>query len=118
MAHLNRRDTDDDDGKRHRVLELVESTQAKAIARILVPLVTIVCLPLIGFFGIRAFSVLDATVEKVNRIDTRTQVMDERMNNFIVSQIQAESKRNDVQDGDLRDHTRRLEQLERTVKLP
>ena len=37
MAHLNRRSTDIGDGERHRVLELVEGTGAKFVARMVTP---------------------------------------------------------------------------------
>ena len=118
MTHLNRRTSDDDDGKRHRILELVESTQAKAISRFLLP----IGLSVIGFFLAADRSDnkewrkaqderLSVFADKIDATRSDVLVMRTQMTSQVIRQVDGNTNRID-------DHEKRLQTLERTVKTP
>lgn len=118
MAHLNRRSDDQDDGKRHRVLEIVESTQAKAISRFLLP----IGLSVIGFFLAADRSDnkewrkaqderLSMFNDKIDATRSDVLVMRTQMTSQVIRQVDDNSDRID-------DHEKRLQTLERAVPTP
>ena len=118
MAHLNRRSDDTQDGQRHRVLELVESTGAKVFARGVVP----VLLAIIGFFLVRTLNQVadnqqrqDARNEEQARdmaqVKSDVRVITTRLDEGVVRQVNTNTQT-------IQAHEQRLQVLERTVKTP
>lgn len=107
-----------DDGKRHRVLELVESTQAKALSRLLLPVV----LSVIGFFLVADRNdnkewrkaqdeKLAVMTDKVDATRSDVLVLRTQMTAQVIRQVDSNTDR-------IEDHEKRLQILERTVKTP
>lgn len=118
MAHLNRRDTDDDDGQRHRVLELVEGTGAKFIARVIVPVLLSVLLLISGFVGKRLLSQLDSQGSDIAQVKSDIRVLGTRFDEVALRQVTSNSAAiQQLQEKDV-GQDRRIDALERTVKLP
>lgn len=118
MAHLNRRSEDTDDGQRHRVLEAVEDTWSKVLARWVLPGLVALLIGVVTWVGREALDQI-----KQQGVDIRTQgddivqvksdvrVMATRLDEGIVRQVNSNTQKID-------EHERRLQVLERTVKTP
>lgn len=118
MAHLNRRSTDDDDGQRHRVLEVVESTQAKVIARMVTPTLLAALIGVLVWIGKGGMARLDKVVDDQAAMKTDLRVMSLRFDEVGLAQIKSNTARIDQNEQKDIDQDRRLDALERTVKTP
>lgn len=118
MAHPHRRHDDPDDGKRHVVQDVVESTAAKVFARAVVP----VLLAIIGFFLVRTLNeVADnqrASAQTqadqgrdISQLKSDMRVVTTRLDEGVIRQVTGNTQRID-------DHEKRIQLLERTVKTP
>ena len=116
--HPNRRSDDPDDGKRHRLLDAVESTQAKVFARFLLPLL----LTVVGFFAVRALNDIAATQQSqgvaqqvqgqaIAQIQSDVRNVNTRLDERVIRNVELNEKRIDK----LED---RVELIERTVRVP
>lgn len=118
MAHLNRRSKDTDDGQRHRVLELVEGTSAKFIARVIVPVLLSVLVVISGFVGKRLLAQLDTQGADIAQVKTEMRVLSTRFDEVALRQLASTTDRiGQVEKKDI-DQDRRIDALERTVKTP
>lgn len=118
MTHLNRRTSDDDDGKRHRVLEAVESTQAKLISRVLVPVLLTALLGVSAFVGARLLRQLDSQGDDIAQVKSDVRVLSTRFDEVTLRQVESNSSRiGQLEKKDV-DQDRRIDALERTVKTP
>ena len=107
-----------DDGRRHRVLEAVESTQAKVIARVLVPLLLTALLGVSGFFGARLLRQLDSQGDDIAQVKSDMRVLSTRFDEVALRNVESNTAR--IGQGEKKDveQDRRIEALERTVKTP
>lgn len=118
MTHLNRRTSDDDDGKRHRVLEAVESTQAKLISRVLVPVLLTALLGVSGFVGARLLRQLDSQGDDIAQVKSDVRVLSTRFDEVTLRNVESNTARiGQIEKKDI-DQDRRIDALERTVKTP
>lgn len=118
MAHLNRRSTDIDDGQRHRVLELVEGTGAKFIARMVTPALLAALIGVLVWIGKGGMARLDRVVDDQAAMKTDLRVMSLRFDEVGLAQIKSNTTRIDLGEKKDIDQDRRLDALERTVKTP
>lgn len=118
MAHLNRRTSDDDDGKRHRVLEAVESTQAKLISRVLVPVLLTGLLGVSGFVGARLLHQLDSQGDDIAQVKSEVRVLSTRFDEVALRQVESNTQRIGMAEKKDVEQDRRLDAIERTVKTP
>lgn len=118
MAHLNRRSDDPDDGKRHRVLEAVESTQAKFIARLVVPVLLSALVAISGFIGTRLLAQLDAQGSDIAQVKSDVRVLSTRFDEVALQQVRGNTARLDQVEKKDVEQDRRIDALERTVKTP
>lgn len=88
-----------------------ESTLAKASARLLTPLLLSIIAVLLGVLGASFSKAQTAQGEKIEQIDKRTLVMEERLNTFVLHQVQNNSN-------EIVELKRRMDQWERTTKTP
>lgn len=119
--HQHRRQGDHDfgDPPQRRMETAAESVLAKFLSRVVMPgMLVLVVLPVTGYLVMRAINSFDRLVEKVGVIDTRTEVMNERQNSFIVGTLQEHSEHLKKVDAKDVDQDRRLERLERAVPTP
>lgn len=118
MAHLNRRNDDSGDGQRHRVLELVEGTGAKFIARVMVPALLTVLVVISAFVGKRLLAQLDTQGADIAQVKTDMRVLSTRFDEVALRQVASNTDR--IGQGEKKDidQDRRLDALERTVKTP
>jgi hypothetical protein len=107
MAHLNRRSTDPDDGQRHRVLDAVESTLAKFIARVVVPI-------LLSVLVAKLFSQGD----DIQQVKSDVRVLSTRFDEVALRQVASNTDRIELGDKKNIEQDRRIDALERTVKTP
>lgn len=107
-----------DDGRRHRVLEAVESTQAKVIARVLVPLLLTALLGVSGFFGARLLRQLDSQGDDIAQVKSDMRVLSTRFDEVALRNVESNTAR--IGQGEKKDveQDRRIDALERTVKTP
>lgn len=117
MAHLNRRMTDDDDGKRHRMLEAVESTQAKIISRVLVPVLLAGLLAVSGFVGKRLLRQLDTQGSDIAQVKSDVRVLSTRFDEVTLRQVESHASHIDALEKKDVDQDRRIDALERTVRV-
>lgn len=117
MAHLNRRMTDDDDGKRHRMLEAVESTQAKIISRVLVPVLLAGLLAVSGFVGGRLLRQLDTQGDDIAQVKSDVRVLSTRFDEVTLRQVESHTSHIDALEKKDVDQDRRIDALERTVRV-
>lgn len=111
MAHLNRRSEDPDDGKSHRILSVVESTQAKFFARFIWP----VMLGALAFFLVRTLDRMEATqasqVVVIAQIQSDVRNVNTRLDERVIRTVEDNTQRiNKVED--------RVDILERAVRTP
>lgn len=118
MTHLNRRTSDDDDGKRHRVLEAVESTQAKLISRVLVPVLLTALLGVSGFVGARLLRQLDSQGDDIAQVKSDVRVLSTRFDEVTLRQVESNTQRIGMTEKKDVEQDRRIDALERTVKTP
>lgn len=118
MAHLHRRSGDTDDGKRHRLLEVVESTQAKFVARLVVPVLLSALVVISGFIGTRLLAQLDTQGNDIAQVKSDMRVLSTRFDEVALRQVASNTDRiGQVEKKDI-DQDRRIDALERTVKTP
>lgn len=118
MTHLNRRITDDDDGKRHRVLDAVESTQAKLISRVLVPVLLAGLLGVSGFVGARLLRQLDSQGADIAQVKSEVRVLSTRFDEVALRAVESNTARIGIVEKKDVEQDRRIDALERTVKTP
>lgn len=111
MAHLNRRSDDPQDGQRHRVLEAVESTQAKVIARVVTPMLLTALLGVVLWIGQAALSRQEEQRDDISQIKSDVRDLNTRMTEGVVRQVNTNAEA-------IHDHEQRLQVLERTVDTP
>lgn len=110
--------TSQDDGRRHRVLDAVESTQAKVIARVLVPLLLTALLGVSGFFGGRLLRQLDTQGDDIAQVKSDVRVLSTRFDEVTLRNVESNTARiGSVEKRDV-EQDRRIDALERTVKTP
>lgn len=111
MSHPNRRSDDPDDGRPHRLLNAVESTQAKVFARFVWPLL----IGALAFFLVRMLDRIEQTQGEqstaIAQIQSDVRNVNTRLDEGVIRNVN--------------DNTRRIEKLEsrvdiieRTVKTP
>lgn len=110
MTHPNRRSTDPDDGERHAVLQLVESTAAKFIARVLLPIVVSALCALTMWVGRTALDRIDAQGHDIQQVQSDLRVISTRLDERVIRQVD-ENKR------EIEDHEHRLQLVERKVGM-
>lgn len=118
MTHLNRRTTDDDDGQRHRVLEAVEDTWSKVLARWILPGLVAVLISVVVWIGQGALAQikeqgqdLRAQSNDIAQVKSDVRVMATRLDEGVIRQVNQNTQR-------VQDIERRVQILERTVKAP
>lgn len=118
MAHLNRRSDDHDDGQRHRVLDLVEGTGAKFVARMVTPALLAALIGVLVWIGKGGMARLDRVVEDQASMKTDLRVMSLRFDEVGLAQIKSNTDR--IEQGEKKDieQDRRIDELVRTVKTP
>ena len=114
MAHLNRRNDDPDDGRRHLVQNAVESTFAKVLARYGVPI-------LLGWMAWQGRDALDVQKQQgsdIAQVKSDVRVLSTRFDEVALRQVASNTER--IGQGERKDidQDRRLDALERTVKTP
>lgn len=116
MTHLNRRSDDPDDGYRHRVLEVVESTQAKLISRLLVPVLLAALIGISGFVGTRLLAQLDSQSEDITQVKLDMRVLSTRFDEVALRQVESNTVHiGHIEKKDAEQDTR-IDALERRVK--
>lgn len=98
MAHLNRRDNDPRDGTRHRVLEAVESTQAKFLSRMVLPTLLAALVGVLVWLGQGALARIDEQGRDITQIREDVRVIGTRLDERVIRQVD--------------DHERRIQALE------
>lgn len=110
MTHPNRRSTDPDDGERHAVLQLVESTAAKFIARVLLPIVVSALCALTMWVGRNALDRIDDQGRDIAQVKSDLRVISIRLDEGVIRQV---DQNKEVID----DHEHRIQLLERKGHL-
>lgn len=111
MAHLNRRTDDPNDGQRHRVLEAVESTQAKVVARLITPALIAALIGVVVWIGQRALAKQEEQRDDIAQIKSDVRDLNTRMTEGVIRQVNSNTER-------ITEHERRLQNLEGVVKTP
>lgn len=118
MAHLNRRSDDPSDGRRHRVLEAVESTQAKVVARVITPALLMALLGVVVWIGQSALQRQEEQRSDIAQIKSDLRVLSIRFDEGALREIASHTSR--IEMGDKKDveQDRRLDAIERAVRTP
>ena len=118
MAHLNRRSDDHDDGQRHRVLEAVEDTWSKVLARWVLPALVTLLIGMTAWLGREALGQIKqqgadihAQGDDLAQVKSDVRVMATRLDEGVVRQVNSNTQ-------DIVDHEKRIQTLERSVKTP
>ena len=88
-----------------------ESTLAKASARLLTPLLLSIVAVLLGVLGSSFTKTQREQGDQINTIDRRTLVMEERLNNSLLNQVQSNGR-------EIQEIKRRIDIIERASKIP
>lgn len=91
--------------------QATESTLAKAAARLLTPLLLSIIAVLLGVLGTQFSGRQAKQGESIEAIDRRTLVMEERMNNVVLAQVQANAR-------EIQQLKTRLDTIERATRTP
>lgn len=105
MTHPNRRTDDPDDGQRHRVLDAVESTQAKVLSRMVLPGLITMLIAVLVWIGQGAMSRIDVQGEEIGRIRVDLQILNTRLDERVIRQVDSNSRHID-------DHEQRIRLIE------
>lgn len=107
---------DDTDGS--RLERAAESSVAKAGARIVTPVLLMFLTALIGWTALRLVSQLDGQGKDIATIKTDLSVVTTRLDAQVIRQVEANSKTNDRQDGEIQTLQSQVSRLEGVVRTP
>lgn len=102
----------------HRLQAAVDSTQAKFIARVIVPVLLTGLLGVSGFVGARLLRQLDTQGDDIAQVKSDVRVLSTRFDEVTLRNVESNTARiGQIEKKDI-DQDRRIDALERTVKTP
>lgn len=110
MTHPGRRSTDPDDGQRHVMLDMVESTAAKVLARVVLPVVVSALCALTMWIGRNALDRIDDQGRDIAQVKSDLRVISTRLDEGVIRQVDQNKEAID-------DHEHRIQLLERKEHL-
>ena len=105
------RSNQSDDGQRHRVRELVESTGAMFTTRVVTPALLVALIGVVVWIGQSALSKQEEQRDDIAQIKSDLRDLNTRMTEGVIRQVNSNTER-------LNDHERRLQYLQGAVKTP
>lgn len=109
---------DDHDARAHRLESAVDSTQAKFIARVIVPVLLAGLLGVSGFVGARLLRQLDSQGDDIAQVKSDVRVLSTRFDEVTLRNVESNTARIGLVEKKDVEQDRRLDALERTVKTP
>lgn len=102
----------------HRLQAAVDSTFAKVIARVLVPVLLAGLLGVSGFVGARLLRQLDTQGNDIAQVKSDVRVLSTRFDEVTLRNVESNTTRIGLVEKKDVEQDRRLDALERTVKTP
>lgn len=109
---------DDHDARGHRLQSAVDSTQAKFIARVIVPVLLAGLLGVSGFVGARLLRQLDSQGDDIAQVKSDVRVLSTRFDEVTLRNVESNTARIGLVEKKDVEQDRRIDALERTVKTP
>lgn len=109
---------DDIGSGQHRLQAAVDSTQAKFIARVIVPVLLAGLLGVSGFVGARLLRQLDTQGDDIAQVKSDVRVLSTRFDEVTLRNVESNTTRIGLVEKKDLEQDRRLDALERTVKTP
>lgn len=109
---------DDTGHGQHRLQAAVDSTQAKFIARVIVPVLLTGLLGVSGFVGARLLRQLDTQGDDIAQVKSDVRVLSTRFDEVTLRTVESHTARIGQLENKNVQQDQRLEALERKVKMP